>query len=449
MARRAQRPVSTERSTDVDVARTYGRLGLRSANGWLYEEYDPRLRGANGRRVYRDMLDNSPVVAAARLAIDNTIVGCEWRVQPAGAAEGHEAPPGAEEAAAFVTEVVLKNMQTPWPDVLREMMTAAWYGWSWHEIIYAPRDDGLIGIQDIAIRAQTSLLRWILDPATDQVLGMVQRDPNTGQELVIPEAKSLHITVGGEKRSPEGRSLLRAAYRPWYFIKNLEDIEAIGVERDLAGVPVMYVPKEVLANQETAQPWARVVRDLRFNAQAGLLLPSEPYRSANGDPTNTPQYRLELLSSSNSRQVSIGAIVERHERAIARLLLADFLMLGQGATGSFALSRDKTDLFLQSLKSLNNAFEAVVNTKLLPRLWALNGLPPEIMPRLSADDVAPANLVELSQYLTALAGSGAQLFPDEELEAFLREKAGLPARSVSNESAALPVDTTQDAPEAE
>ncbi|WP_155274431.1 hypothetical protein [Piscirickettsia salmonis] len=38
------------------------------------------------------------------------------------------------------------------------------------------------------------------------------------------------------KGNPEGRSILRNAYQPWYYKKNLESIESIGIERNLVGL---------------------------------------------------------------------------------------------------------------------------------------------------------------------------------------------------------------------
>jgi hypothetical protein len=36
--------------------------------------------------------------------------------------------------------------------------------------------------------------------------------------------------------------MLRTAYRPWFMKKRLEEFESIGIERDLAGLPIMWLP---------------------------------------------------------------------------------------------------------------------------------------------------------------------------------------------------------------
>lgn len=47
------------------------------------------------------------------------------------------------------------------------------------------------------------------------------------------------------KDNPEGRSILRNAYRSWYFKRRIQEIEAIGIERDLAGLPVIHAPERL------------------------------------------------------------------------------------------------------------------------------------------------------------------------------------------------------------
>lgn len=38
---------------------------------------------------------------------------------------------------------------------------------------------------------------------------------------------------------------MRNAYRSWYFKRRIQEVEGIGIERDLAGLPVMYAPADL------------------------------------------------------------------------------------------------------------------------------------------------------------------------------------------------------------
>jgi hypothetical protein len=59
-------------------------------------------------------------------------------------------------------------------------------------------------------------------------------------------------------------------------------------------------------------------------------------------------------------------------------------------------------------------------------MWAFNKLDPMLRPTLVPGDIESPDLDKLASYVTALAGAGAAMFPDRELENVLRKKAGLP-----------------------
>jgi hypothetical protein len=69
---------------------------------------------------------------------------------------------------------------------------------------------------------------------------------------------------------------------------------------------------------------------------------------------------------------------------------------------------------------------AVFNRSLIPLLWELNGWDEEALPRIVCGDLESPNPAELAQFLTALTGAGAMLFPDRDLENHLRKIVGLP-----------------------
>jgi hypothetical protein len=56
----------------------------------------------------------------------------------------------------------------------------------------------------------------------------------------------------------------------------------------------------------------------------------------------------------------------------------------------------------------------------------MNGWSDEQLPTLVHGDIEKPDLAALGQYITALAGAGAPLFPDEKLDQYLREAGSLP-----------------------
>ena len=333
----------------------------------------------------------------------------------------------------------MHDMSVPWSTVITEACSMFTYGYAPMEIIWKRRGgpesadptrrsaykDGKIGIRSIALRAQPTILRWEIDPEDGSILGVWQQ-PYSGPMIFIPIQKMLLFRTTEERNNPEGRSILRNGYRAYYFKKRIEEIEAIGIERDMAGLPVAMVPSRYC--RKDADPfdkailaqWQTLVTTIRRGQREGVVMPSDR------DDKGNLLFDLKLLNSGGSRTFDTTKVIDRYNRAIATSVLADFIFLGQQAVGSFALSSDKTALFATAVGAFTKAIEDVFNRHLLPRLWVLNGMDPELMPSISCGDLEKANLGELAQFLTAMTGAGAQLFPDRELENHLRGAAGLP-----------------------
>ena len=418
-----------------------GSTGLKHASGYVNEEFLPELKGRKGMRVYRQMADNDPVVGAMLFAINMLIRQSDWSMQPADDTEK------AQEMADLAAGMLFEDMESTWEDTLTEILTMLPFGFAPMEVPLKRRkgrdnkdpslrsnfDDGYWGIRKMALRAQETVERWEIAENGD-ILGLYQQ-PENGSQVFIPIENMLLFRTQSVKNNPEGRSILRSAYRPWFFKTRIEEIEGIGIERDLAGLPVVRAPGSLFKHEaspedkRTLKAYKDLARGIKRDTNEGLLLPNTR------DEKGNYLYEVSLLSSGGTRQFDTTAIVDRYDRRIAMTVLADFLFLGQTAAGSFALSSDKTALFATAIGSFLKQVAAPINRILLPELWRKNGLKYELMPTLAPGDIENLDLDQLGRMLTAMTGSGAQLFPDRELENALRSRMGLPE---------APEDTDQD-----
>ncbi|MFW6202299.1 MAG: phage portal protein family protein, partial [Gemmatimonadota bacterium] len=381
-----------------------GVSGLDHFSGVIDEEFLPELRGEKGRRTLREMSENDPVVGAVLFAIDMMLRQVDWRVEPASEASEDAAH------AQFVEECVA-DMSHAWSAHISEAMTMLVYGWSYFEQVYKRRDgdnadpsrrsrftDGRIGWRKFAIRAQDTLARWQMDEAGG-VQAMVQQAAPTFEERIVPIAKALLYRTAHRKGSPEGASVLRRAYRPWYFKKRIEEIQGIGIERDLAGYPVLWAPSRIFRDDATAADQALftslkdIARRIKRDEQEGLVMPLEY------DADGNKVYDIELLSTGGRRQIDTKAVMEYYDQRIAMTVLADFILIGHEKVGSFALSSDKTSLFAVALGAWLDEIQDVLNRHALPRLFRLNGLPTEAMPRFVHGDIESVDLTELGEYI--------------------------------------------------
>jgi hypothetical protein len=254
---------------------------------------------------------------------------------------------------------------------------------------------------------------------------MIQQAAPDFRDITIPIERALLFRTTSHKNNPEGKSLLRACYRPWYFKQLVENYEGVGIERDLAGVPMMKVPAELFdANASNEHKAIKaycetIVTGIKANEQAGLLLPSDVY-----DGTSIPQYEFALVGTGSRRLIDTDKVISRKNQEILMRLLADFIILGHEQVGSFALSGDKTNLFGIALGAWLDSIADVINRHAIPRLGRLNGMSAESMPTLKHKDIEKVDLDALGQYLQRIALAGVRVTPD--MAAHAVEQAGMP-----------------------
>jgi phage gp29-like protein len=269
------------------------------------------------------------------------------------------------------------------------------------------------------------LNEWIYDEDTDTLMGMSQIPAPDYKERRIPLDKSIHFVTTSTKCNPEGRSTLRNARRSCYMKTNIEDLEGIGIERDLAGYPTLYIPLEVFKRdtdkaEEAYNDFMDVISNIRRDEAEGILLPA--VFDANGNRL----YEFKLLSSSGTRQFDTSRVINRYDTRIALTVMADFLLLGQQKQGSYALSDTKSKMFYQSLMSLLDNIAETINTQAVPELFELNGWERDEFPYLAHGKAEPVNLEVLGNFLGKLTDLGMEL--DDRLENHLRGIADMPLR---------------------
>jgi len=408
--------MATKKLTEGTAKSTLGVAGDNTRSGQIRaDEFVPELRGKNAIRKYREMRDNDSTIGAVMYAAEQVLRDVKIKVEPANDTEE------ARREADFV-ESIFDDMDHSLDDHIAESLSSLAYGFSWFEVVYKRRvgptktspkkyskyTDGRMGVRKIVCRAPWTVSRFDIEPVSGDVLGIYQDVGYGSGKHYIPTTKSLYYRTTVLNGDPSGRSILRNAYSSYVYLNNLQNIEAIAVERELAGIPIARIPSEYLSADASAAQSGfvgnlqQILRDVKFNEQGYIITPSDTYPDKDGSPTNIRLVDVELMSSSGTRNVDIDPIVRRYQHDIARSVLSEFLMLGGGNNGSYALSKSKTDLFLRALESYIQAIVDVLNKQLVERLWQLNGLNYDLMPCIKAGDVAPHDLREISGFLRNL-----------------------------------------------
>lgn len=336
-----------------------GVTGLKRWAGYstVQEEFLSSLSGSTGVKTLREMRDNDAIIGAVMLALEQTIMSTDWDVRGGGDAERE-----------FIKEN-FNDMSESWSDVLTNILSMLTYGWALFEPVYKVRNgwpnskyaDKKIGWKRFALRSQDSLFDWKFADNGD-VIAFRQMCPPKYDLIEIPIVKCLLFRTTSFKNNPEGRSLLRSSYRSWYFKKNIEEIEGIGIERDMVGVPVIYYPKGLnleLKENVSIKNWINtLLRGLVNDEQRGLALPED--------------YKVELIKSPGQKGINTDDIIYRYNNNIAMSLLGQFIMLGSRRVGSFAMSKDHRDLFNLSIDGWLGRIADVINNVAIPRLLRYN-----------------------------------------------------------------------------
>lgn len=406
-----------------------GRVGQRRYGGIFYEEFLSELRGRKGAEVFTEMSNNDETIGAILFAIEMLVRQASWTVEPGGSTAKDR------EAAEFVKSC-MDDMQQTWIDTISEILSFLTYGWSFHEIVYKRRmgrtkdnrtsskyDDGLIGWMKLPIRSQETLYQWEYDDQ-DNLIGMTQMPPPDFGLITIPMNKAMLFRTRSRKDNPEGRSILRTAYRSWYFKRRIQEIEGIGIERDLAGLPVITTPEgmDIWDKDDEDMNAIRagleaMVKNIRRDSTEGLVLPFG--------------YTFELTSTGGSRQFDTNSIIARYDTKISQTVLADFIQLGHESVGSFALSSDKTNLFSMAICAFLDIICQTFNSQGIPALIDINGdhfAGVTDYPRLTHGDIEDVDLATMATFIKDMTSIGV-IIPDESLEDYVRQLGKLPKRT--------------------
>lgn len=410
-----------------------GSSGLRRFSGYVQDDFDPQLNGFKAAAAYDEMRRNDPDVAAVLSAIEYVIHSIDWTVAPGGTAQADI------DAANFLREC-MEDMNLSWHDFISDICSMFPFGWAMFELVWKQRNgslpaegeidslynDGRIGWGKVALRGQESLSRWEFDEK-GEIKGMHQRviwSDTRGKaphDVFIPIEKCVLFRVKREKNNPEGWSILRPAYRPYFIKKNIEEIEVQGAEKDMVGTLTIRLPAN--ADSDDKEVAMRILEDYHSGDQTGLLLP----RTVNDPELTDLDWQAELLKSPGSKMVDTDKIINRCSVMITRTSLAQFLTLGQNkAGGSRALGESMMDLFQVSVNGHLDNIEGTINRFMVRRLFEMNEFPGMTrMPTIQHGNTGEMTLKDLIDSVTKLHNTGFPLNDPDAVNA-VRKKLGFP-----------------------
>ena len=382
--------------------RQMGAIGFFDLYGDMGRDYMSELQSTQGLVNYNKMRWNDPVVGGLLLRMEQLFSSVTWSI----------------EDETYLSLTTIQN-------VIREMTSAFTFGFYVGEIIYKMQNDVVV-VNDIAPRGQISIWNIVAPDDVYQLnMGYKIGIHQYGVKGVIPYNKCVHLRILTPTRWKFGKSLLRHIYKPYYYKKSIEAAEAVGADRDLAGLPVLTAPEgfDFTAAQEgnpnyselaaSTLDWAEeVVSSIRKDEQEGIVLPFG--------------WNLELLRGQQS-SIKTDEIIKRYNTEMCVGLLENFVSEGAFSSATRNSSQTHSDIFMASCESWAKLFETTLNEQVLKRVATYNAM--KDYPKITHSPINHDNLKDLASYVSRLISQGA-ITPDARLETMLREIGNLPKEEV-------------------
>lgn len=402
-----------------------GGSGRANYGGFLeQEEYNPELRGRRGLSVFDKMYRTDPDIRRVVWMCMNPIAGGTWSVEPFG---GDEATDEDIEVAEATEWALWEFMRPNWTGHLTEALPVgirsgfAPFEGIWDTVEWNGRK--LIAPSCLDLRLPRTIWRWNQDGP--KLVSIEQQLP-TGGNVVLPAEDLVYYRWGAEGDNWAGTSLLRPAYKPWFFKDRLERLDVIKAERQATGIPMCYPPQNASPEQRTQME--EMLSSLRTSETAYMIAPGPKAEHIDPKEAATLGWTIEMLGHNKAGEgaTDLKPSLEYQSDKIAAAFIAEFMRLGQGSApgGARATADVQQDPFLAAVEGIAGVIETAINDSIVKRFVALN-FAVDNAPKLRMSLVDSTSLTELADYVQKLATAGA-LNIDNELEDYLRNRADLP-----------------------
>jgi len=320
--------------------------------GRIREEYLNAMKNWSTEiKLYLEMRDD-PIIGAQLDAIKLPLQAAGFDVEPSPGGA-----PNDEAAAEWLWDCLNKMDGQTWNSHVEDALELLDFGFSLGEIVLEKRVDGRLWLKNIDPRGQESLVNWDYDPnETDKLVAFVQQDPNGQGTFEIPIDKCVHFKFRGRKGNPQGHSVLRALYRPYKFVRNLEDLEGIGIERDVGGMPIAKLKEGGYESNDITE-LKKVLKGLRKDEEVYLIEPEG----------------IDIRAySGGSKIYDVNQVIDRWHKVMLMRFFSQFLILGMGNVGTQALVKGSHDFFALALEAVQRYLLETWNLQLVPYLFQFN-----------------------------------------------------------------------------
>ena len=401
-------------STGVYLANVSGKVNMDPSQLW---------KGNKKKQFIQEISKNDPYVSAWINSKEAVACKPEWDILPKDTANEKSL-----EYRDLIRDMLFKDMKISFNDFLLNAFTMSEYGFALCEIVWKKRlgkqkdpnksslyNDGLFGISKLSPRYQNSILEWDINDQGD-IKSVTQSTNNTS--VKIPYEKLLHFKMKSYNEAPEGESVLRGCFMPYWYKKNFMRIQSETFERGFGGFidiacPTKYLTKDPITKSpsELAKSLEAFIKNVRQGKEAGLLRPA------------IKDFEINLIEGKTGAGLDPDKMIERCNTEIVLVLLADSFLGKSKVYQSGDGTSTKTSIFKSFLGLLFEEVKEQINKKLIPMIFEVNGLDEEYMPYLEYGNLDDLDLTAMSWFLQSVSKNcGPLLTNTYELNNYLQKK---------------------------
>lgn len=415
-----------------------GHTGRSQYSTVLFDDYNPDMTGPKAIQTFDKMRKGDATVRTSLRIIKAPLMAAQWYVQPASNSEEHKLH------AQFI-DYNLHSMSKTFEQVLWEALLSLDFGYYVFEKVFEPRmwrpeydrarERLVFCWKKLGPRHPKTTIRWEFDNHGGVSRLVHNKNPDGYEEQPIDIDKLLIFTIDEEAGNPEGISLLRSAYKHWYYKENLYKVDAIQKERHGIGIPDGELPPNF--TQQDKKLMNEMLSNLRTNEKAFVTRP--------------PGFKVGFLELQG-QPVDVLASAQHHDVEILKNVMAQFLNLGTEESGSRAVGQGQMEMFVKSIRYVADIIRGVFNKWAIPQLIDYNfetDVYPELRVRRIGENadwralsVAVRNFVETGVFT-----------PTPELEGWMADYMDFPmpsdeamARGVEERTAKKPGDYSNRVP---
>ena len=369
-------------------------------------DYNPDLAGQLALDTYREMKNDAIVRSSLRVA-KTPILSARWFMEPASS------DPEDVYRADFIWKNLTQYMSISWTQFLIECLYMMDYGTYAFEKVFDVRN-----IPDATGTLQPRVIWKKFAPRIPYEIEEFIYDEDGGPSSIaittdagsveLPIAKALIFTFDKEAGDLWGHSVLRSAYKHWFFKEQLYKIDAIQKERHGIGIPVIKLPPNYKPGDKQAAE--RIGENLRTNEKAHVVLP--------------PGWEVLFLKLEGQRVDALES-AQHHAEKLYENVLANFMMNNNVANDADV----QEHVFTRSVRFTAEIIRDVLNKYAIPQLidfnWSEDEIPngyPQLKVRRLGDE---RDWRVISFALRNLTGAGI-VRPDDPTEAWIREELDMP-----------------------